>query len=358
MSRTNGLIANDVDVNGDALTAMLVDPPVQGTVSLAADGSFVYTPVANDSGTVTFSYRLSDGEELSNVAIVTIELRAVNDAPVAAGDAYYGLADQTLQVSAAHGLLANDADVEGDPLTVQLVDRPAQGTLNLAADGSFSYVPPAGFTGSVSFTYRASDGRSVSPVATARIAINSLQQQRQIVINELHVNPDIETELVEFVELHNRGNAAVDLSGWTLRNAVSYTFPAGTMLNAGAYVVVTQNPQMFATKFGKSALGPWTGWLRNENDTVELWTATGDAIDEVDYQLGFPWPTVGDAPGPSIQLINPLLENDLGGSWKSAVPTPGARTRCTPSMRRRRCDVWSTARSNPRRDKMSPCRCW
>ena len=98
---------------------------------------------------------------------------------------------------------------------------------------------------------------------------------------------------------------------------------------------------MFASKFGKSAWGPWTGRLRNEGDTIELWTAAGDPIDEVDYQLGFPWPTVGEPPGPSLQLVHPSLENDLGGSWRSAAPTPGARKRSV----RRQCSASDATRS-------------
>ena len=64
--------------------------------------------------------------------------------------------------------------------------------------------------------------------------------------------------------------------------------------------------------------------LNNDGETAMLRDASGVTRDEVDYQLGFPWPTVGDAPGYSIELIHPSLENDLGGSWRSGGPTPAA----------------------------------
>ena len=48
-------------------------------------------------------------------------------------------------------------------------------------------------------------------------------------INEVHTDPDVATELVEFIELYNRGTSPVDLSGWTLRDAVDFTFPAGAV---------------------------------------------------------------------------------------------------------------------------------
>jgi hypothetical protein len=77
--------------------------------------------------------------------------------------------------------------------------------------------------------------------------------------------------------------------------------------------------------------GPFAGKLANEGERVVLCDADGTIVDEVDYRLGFPWPTVGDpvsesqpGTGRSMQLINPMLDNDLAGSWRSALPTPAA----------------------------------
>ncbi len=145
-----------------------------------------------------------------------------------------------------------------------------------------------------------------------------------VIINELHVQPDVKTEQVEFIELYNRGSQEISLEGWHLRDAVDYQFPAGTSLAPGAILVVAMEPGEYQTKYGKTALGPWTGQLANEGETVELWANNGQLADRVQYQLGFPWPTFGDIPGPSIQLINPGHDNDLGGNWRSALPTPGA----------------------------------
>ncbi len=338
-SSTEGVLANDIDAEFDPLTVQLIETTEHGELSLAEDGSFVYTPAENYSGPDRFTYQVTDGEDTSALATVTLDVRSVNDVPSAVEDVYFALADQTIQVPASQGLLVNDSDVEQEPLTCQLVAGPEQGSLHLAPDGSFSYTPPDGFTGTARFTYQADDGHDRSPIATVQIAINSLQEQQQVVINEVHVDPDDATELVEFIELYNQGSGPVDLSGWTLRRAVDYTLPVGTSIAAGGYIVVTQDTLDFADKFDGSAFGPWNGRLRNEGDTIELWTAAGDRIDEVDYQLGFPWPTVGDEPGPSMQLVHPSLANDLGGSWRSAMPTPGRQntvfsTDAAPQMRR------------------------
>ncbi|MHC4439404.1 MAG: lamin tail domain-containing protein [Planctomycetota bacterium] len=157
-----------------------------------------------------------------------------------------------------------------------------------------------------------------------------------VVINEIHYDPDVKTELVEFIELHNTTAADIDLSGWYITNAVSYQFPAGSILPADGYIVVAQNPAHIQAKWSIGrfivspllVFGPFDGKLGNNGDRIELYNSQGDQIDTVDYQLGFPWPTVGDSmpenqpgTGHSIQLINPFLDNDLAGSWRPATPT-------------------------------------
>ena len=140
-----------------------------------------------------------------------------------------------------------------------------------------------------------------------------------IVINEIHYNPDVKTEHVEFVELYNAGSNTVDLSGWYFSDGVNFTFPTGTPLPASGYVVVAQDPAAVQSKFGVSALGPWTGTLNNNGEKIVLRNALGEMEDEVEYQLGFPWPTVGDPPGYSIELVNPSFDNNLGGNWRASV---------------------------------------
>jgi hypothetical protein len=140
-----------------------------------------------------------------------------------------------------------------------------------------------------------------------------------IIINEIHYDPDVKTEPAEFVELYNNGSSTGTLSGWQLSGAVTYTIPNGVTLAPGAYLVIAQEPATILSKFGVNALGPWLGKLGNEGETIELRNAAGAVEDEVDYQIGFPWPTVGDSPGYSIELINPTFDNDLGGNWRASV---------------------------------------
>ncbi|HUQ53067.1 MAG TPA: tandem-95 repeat protein, partial [Gammaproteobacteria bacterium] len=75
------VLANDSDVDGNTLTARLVSGPAHGSLTLNADGTFVYTPVANFNGADSFTYRAFDGTTTSNPATVSIAVKSVNDAP-------------------------------------------------------------------------------------------------------------------------------------------------------------------------------------------------------------------------------------------------------------------------------------
>src|SRR5439155_766642 len=162
VTAATGVLANDTDVDGDPLTAALATAPTKGTLALNANGSFTYTPNANVNGSDTFTYRASDATLTSPLATVTIAITPVNDAPVATADSYATAEDTPLTVAAATGVLANDTDVDGDPLTAVLATAPAKGTLALNANGSFTYTPNANVNGSDTFTYRASDGTLTS----------------------------------------------------------------------------------------------------------------------------------------------------------------------------------------------------
>jgi hypothetical protein len=178
-----GLLANDADPEGDALLVTLVAGPSSGTVTLATNGSFVYTPTANFVGTDSFRYRVSDGALVSGVATVVIAVAPENVAPTTAGGGFaidtglvyvFGLGD------------FGYADQDGDPLaSVTITALPAVGDLRLggvavivgqqidAADiaaGLLQYVSPSAAPAVASFSYVVSDG-TASSASTGTIAI-------------------------------------------------------------------------------------------------------------------------------------------------------------------------------------------
>lgn len=170
----SGVLANDTDANNDALSAVLASTTAHGTLLLNGSGGFSYLPAANYNGSDSFTYRASDGSLASNVVTVSINVTPVNDAPVAAADAYSTNEDTALNIAAGAGLLANDTDVDGDALHVSLVSSVSHGVLTLNSNGSFSYMPFANYNGSDSFTYKANDGQADSNVATVSITVVSV----------------------------------------------------------------------------------------------------------------------------------------------------------------------------------------
>ena len=166
---TPGVLANDWDFEHQTLTALLISGPSHGTLTLNPIGSFVYTPTTGYVGADSFVYKATDGTNQS--AAITVPLSVTNFAPWSVNDYYTVSHDRVLARTIDTGLLANDVDVEDDPLTVSLVTSPATGTLVLNSNGSFNYTPVAGATGTVTFTYKISDGFSFSQNATASISI-------------------------------------------------------------------------------------------------------------------------------------------------------------------------------------------
>jgi len=169
-----GVLSNDGDGQGKPLTAQPVSPAEHGTVVLNPDGSFTYAP--DDPASLTsdkFDYKASNGTKESNVARVTVVVSVNPSQPVvAADDAYSTPEDTTLNV-AAPGVLQNDNDPDGQGISATLLTNPTHGTVTLAGNGAFTYIPNPNFNGLDSFTYRVSDGTSTDD-ATVTITITNV----------------------------------------------------------------------------------------------------------------------------------------------------------------------------------------
>jgi hypothetical protein len=157
INAATGMLANDLDENLSALTINIEDGPFSGSLVFEDDGSFIYTPADNFSGTDSFTYQLNDGNSNSNIVNVTIAVEPINDDPIGTSDSYAVEVNGTLNVDSP-GVLGNDADPDGDALTAQTLTGPNSGTLELNPDGSFEYKPNDGFEGQDTFTYTLKDG--------------------------------------------------------------------------------------------------------------------------------------------------------------------------------------------------------
>ena len=140
--------------------------PATGTISVADNTNldFERTP------TYELLIVVSDGTQSSAPETVTINVLDTNDAPVAQDDTFF--VDQFDGVTVLDsGVLQNDFDQDGDPLTVALVSGPENGLLNLNPDGSVTYTAQGSFTGSDFFTYRVSDGITAGTLATVEVVV-------------------------------------------------------------------------------------------------------------------------------------------------------------------------------------------
>ncbi len=138
---------------------------------VAGAGTFAVTAQTGGPTTVTAS-DVTDGTKTPGLSS---SIAVTNTAPTVVADGYSMVQDRTLTVLAA-GVLANDTDPEGRSITVATprpITGPAHGTLGLAADGSFTYTPDAGYAGVDTFTYHATDGHQVSATATVTVTIAS-----------------------------------------------------------------------------------------------------------------------------------------------------------------------------------------
>ncbi|MDN4501913.1 Ig-like domain-containing protein [Alteromonadaceae bacterium BrNp21-10] len=116
--------------------------------------------------------------ESTNIGEVQIPVNGgiINDPPVAQNDSYNGIENQSVVIDAQQGLLANDSDLNGDPLTVMLqpVQQPDFGQLTLNADGSFEYIPDLDFSGQDQFIYAVSDDKGGQTEASVVLDITAI----------------------------------------------------------------------------------------------------------------------------------------------------------------------------------------
>jgi hypothetical protein len=136
-------------------------------------------------------------DETTEILVDDVQVRFLtshsNTPPVAIHDAYGVDEDDTLVVSAP-GLLSNDFDADGDPLTAAVAGAPLGGVLALNADGSFTYVPTANFHGTDSFSYFLDDGKDAS-IATVNITVRPLDDPPVAMDDSYHVDLDSTVEV-------------------------------------------------------------------------------------------------------------------------------------------------------------------
>lgn len=312
------------DPQGSNLTYSIVAAPPNGSLS-GTPPNVTYTPSNNFGGLDSFTFRVNDGAFNSAPATVSISVvppllpphgivLSTTNIPSGAGPGAFVAALQAIDVN----------NTFGDSHTFGLVAGHGDNA-KFAVSGASLLAGPAyvgGAGASFSVRLRATDSASLSYTQDFTLAV--FDAPRGVVINEIHYNPAFNPVRESFIELYNDTDATVDLSQWRVRGGVDFFFPANTFLAPRAFAIVAEDPATIQARYGRAAFGPWDGGLNNDGEQLTLRDANSALIDVVDYRSEFPWPVAPDGSGPSAQLVNPSFDNDLGSSWRSAAPTPGA----------------------------------
>ena len=147
------------------------------------------------------------------------------------------------------------------------------------------------------------------------------------VINEIHYNGASPAE-PEWIELSNKLSIDVDLSGWRMTGGADFTFPNGTTLRAGGFLVVSDNPAALQSAAGiMGVLGPWTGSLNNSGETLRLRDLSGRVMEEVSYNDRGRWPSGADGSGATLARKGGHTSGRTADGWEMSRRiggTPGA----------------------------------
>jgi hypothetical protein len=153
------------------------------------------------------------------------------------------------------------------------------------------------------------------------------QADSVVVFNEIQYHPVTNEAANEWVELHNQMAVEIDLSAWFLAGAIDYTFPEGTIMPGGGYLIIASDPTALLAATGMTNLvGPFAGRLNNNIAQLRLYDRNARLMDEVEYRDGGKWPAAPDGSGATLAKRDPNSASAPPENWTSSVAlggTPG-----------------------------------
>jgi hypothetical protein len=178
------LLATDIDA--DPLTYSIVQHPAKGQAILidCDTGEIQYQPDLNQTGSDKILFQVSDGQYLSNIAEIMIQIQAVNDAPIAYSS--------TVETGRGQPVVLTliSSDIENDPLIYQIISQPESGILTPITSGIYEYQPDIDFIGQDQLGFQVSDGEYTSNKATVSIVIGTISamtaEEHSVTLNVLH----------------------------------------------------------------------------------------------------------------------------------------------------------------------------
>ena len=308
-------------INHTPVTRTPVSSTLQGTF-IASMGTFHTGPVASGgpsvlgywqpvrlrqtSGLKTVIAKITSGTEAAaNSPLTTFTGYSLNQPPVAVNDAYSLNEDGSRSVLAP-GVLVNDSDPDGNPITVKLpvATLPAHGSLSINANGSFTYTPAANFNGTDSFTYRATDGSADSTPATVTFTVNPVPDAP----TDLALSPaSVPENQVVGTTVGTFTTTDVDRSG----DSHTYTFAAGGTDNTS--FTILGNQLKTAAVFDFETRSSYSIKVRTTDSTANFFdktlTVTVTNVNEAPTDILLDNTTVAENQGPGT-LVGTLSTAD------------------------------------------------
>ena len=249
-----GVLGNDSDPDGNTVTAIKVTDPVNGTLTLNANGSFTFIHNGSATTSDSFTYKVNDGTLDGNTVTVSITINPVSppppppppppvNYPPVATAAPVNTAEDT-PVSGA----VTATDVNGDALTFSKVSDPAHGTVTVNANGTYTYTPANNYNGTDSFMVMVSDGHGGQNTATVNVTVTPVNDPpvaTALPVTTLEDKPvngtvtatDVDGDALTFSKASNpvHGTVTVNANG-------TYTYsPAADYFGADSFTVTVSD---------------------------------------------------------------------------------------------------------------------
>ncbi|MBW8682939.1 Ig-like domain-containing protein [Chitinophaga rhizophila] len=240
----NGSVSG-TDADGDALTFTKDTDPANGTATVNTDGTYTYTPDAGYTGNDSFTIKITDGNGGETTVTVNIIVTLPpNTPPTGTGDT-----KTTTQNTAVSGSVSG-SDADGDALTFTKATDPANGSVMVNVDGTYTYTPDAGFLGGDSFTISIADGKGGTTTVTVNITV--------ILATPPPNNPPTGTGDSKTTTRNTPVSGSVT---GTDPDGDALTFTKGTDPSNGTVVVNTDGTYTYT---------PATGYTGNDSFTIEI----------------------------------------------------------------------------------------
>ena len=172
---------------------------------------------------------------------------------------------------------------------------------------------------------------------------SNLNADSVVTFNEIMYHPKDSQANSEWLELHNQMAVDVDLSGWSIKGGVEYTFPEDTFIAGGKYIVVAKLPEeLVSIVENENVFGPFVGQLSNSGESIRLETGNGRVMDSITYNDKGNWSIGPDGSGVTLSKKNKNQASAYSHNWtysQQVGGTPGAENFPLKDIRPKRVEL-------------------